>query len=109
MNTYKNLFVPHLAFPQLLFLEFGQREVIFLFTKSKQTLTWQKEVRKRVKHHESCKPHQIPFLFYPRVSQILRSCTSPSIRPYITYFVWVLHVLFPVPLALNVIISVQKI
>jgi hypothetical protein len=33
MNTYKHLFVPHLAFPQLLFLEFGQGEVIFYLQK----------------------------------------------------------------------------
>ena len=31
INTYKNLFDQHFAFLELLFLEFGQREVILLF------------------------------------------------------------------------------
>jgi hypothetical protein len=59
-------------------------------------------VRKRVKHRKRCKtvtsvtpsgkiyiasdsdkPRPIRFKSYPRVSQILLSCTSPGVRPYI--------------------------
>ena len=32
------------------------------------------------------KPRQIQFKSYPRVSQILRSCTSPSVRPYMSVY-----------------------
>ena len=78
----------------------GQREVIlFLFTLvtnkrehsifslSKQTLTRQKRVRKRVKHCERCKivkASSDASWICPQVCQILLSCTSPGVRPYMT-------------------------
>ena len=34
---------------------------------------------------DSDKPRPIRFKSYPRVSQILLSCTSPSVRPYISH------------------------
>jgi hypothetical protein len=32
------------------------------------------------------KPRQLPFKSFPRVSQIIRSCTSPGVRPHISWY-----------------------
>ena len=52
VNTYTNLFDPNFTFSRTTLLRIWSKGGNFLFTKGKQTLTWEKGVRKRITHSE---------------------------------------------------------